>query len=494
MGGVGQDRVKLFQRLLDSSGRLGEWKCVRMIGAGSFGTVLEIRHRHSGELCALKLIPIPLNDDELREQELGGDPNQLRQEFQRQINQVIDKEIGVLQRCKGQPNIVAFYDYDVVPNPANPVCSYIMIRMELLTPLATWLRGKTHRDVVVMLRDISRALTFLESQRMLHRDIKRANIMVGRDGRYKLTDFGEARELLSRSAASTRGVGTPYFMAPEVAQGKPYGAQADLYSLGMTAYHCLCRYRYPFMQSEGIGKDDAYRMRLEGRRVPPIRGVDGRLNRILQRCLEFEPRDRYASARELLEDVEALLRASDFADGRLGGDGGGENAGGGRKAPLWAILTGVGAVAAVLAAIFIALNQPGGRAPTPPVTAPSVTAPPVTAPPVTAPPVTVPPATATPTAAPPSGEAGQDRGVLSDWSEPIEWNYAGPPTQFLVVIRDEAGGEMGRFVTPENRAVLGDDPDLHLQNGVWYEISISVYQTDGTFSDPLSSVWLMARG
>ena len=311
--------LKKYQRIVDRS-KLTGWKCVACLGSGSFGTVLRIRRGGSAD-CALKVIPIPLTEEEFREREaeFGGNRDLLRQEFREQIRKVFDKEIAVLENCKGHPNIVQLYETDVIPDPDRPLRSCILIRMELLTKLETYLYGKTQKDALCMFRDIARALVFLESRRMLHRDIKRANIMVSSKGVFKLTDFGEARDILGRKAASTR-VGTPYYMAPEVALGHPYDARADIYSLAMAVYSCCYRLRYPFQQLGGrssVTAFEAKEIRLQGRRIPPIPDLDERFNAILLRCLEFEPGARYASARILLDDLENLLRSRSFRNARL---------------------------------------------------------------------------------------------------------------------------------------------------------------------------------
>ena len=304
------------QRLIDTSAKMRGWKCTRVIGKGSFGTVCEIRK--GGESCALKIISIPVSDNELYEKqlEMGDNPAMLRAEFQRQIDKVIEKEISVLDLCRGQQNIVQLYDWEVITNPDNNVCFYVLVRMELLTDLMSYLKGKKHKDVLRMFYDVTQALVFLESRRMLHRDIKRANIMVSSKGTYKLTDFGEARDILRRNAASTMA-GTPFFMAPEVAHHQLYDNRADLYSLAMTVYYCLNRNRYPF-QNDNVSAQEAYNMRVdEARQIPPIEGVDDAFNAVLLKCLEYDPNNRYASAFMLLEEIKRVMESRSFRDGTL---------------------------------------------------------------------------------------------------------------------------------------------------------------------------------
>ena len=153
---------KNAQRLIDLSAQMRGWTIVRKLGGGSFGTVFEISHRGS-ENSALKIIPIPLSEHELAEKRLeaGNDDELLRREFQLQVDKVREKEISVLETCKGEPNIVQLYEWETIPNPDNPVCFYVLIRMELLIRLQDYLPGKTQKDALKMFHDIAHALEFL---------------------------------------------------------------------------------------------------------------------------------------------------------------------------------------------------------------------------------------------------------------------------------------------------------------------------------------------
>lgn len=320
MPGETQD-MKKYQSILDASAKMKGWVYVRTIGGGTYGTVIEVQQRRGTEHCALKCIPIPLNDKEFleAEQDCSGDPELMRRDFQSQIKKVLEKEIAVLELCKGQKNVVQMQDYDIVSDPENPVRYYILICMELLIGLRDYLQGKTQWDVLKMFRDIAQGLEFLERRRVLHRDIKRENIMVDRTGAYKLTDFGEARDILTKNAASTKA-GTPYFMAPEVFNQRKYDSRADIYSLAMTVYHCLFQFRYPFQQPDSassITAHEAFSRRMSGAPIPPIPDVDKQFNAILLKCLEYDPRNRYPTAQALLADINRLMQSQTFVNHKL---------------------------------------------------------------------------------------------------------------------------------------------------------------------------------
>jgi len=94
--------------------------------------------------------------------------------------------------------------------------------------------------VLEVLRSAAHALAFAHERGIVHRDIKGANILVDRDGRVVVSDFGIARAVESSSLTATgMMIGTPHFMSPEQCAGKPVGPQSDQYSLGIVAYQML---------------------------------------------------------------------------------------------------------------------------------------------------------------------------------------------------------------------------------------------------------------
>src|SRR5580704_14682179 len=94
--------------------------------------------------------------------------------------------------------------------------------------------------ILIVLRSAAAALAFAHEHGIIHRDIKGANILVDRDGRVVVSDFGIARAVESSSLTATGAmIGTPHFMSPEQCAGKPVGPQSDQYSLGVVAYQML---------------------------------------------------------------------------------------------------------------------------------------------------------------------------------------------------------------------------------------------------------------
>jgi hypothetical protein len=159
-------------------------------------------------------------------------------------------------------------------------------------------------------RDAARGLAHAHDKGVIHRDVKPGNLLVDRGGRVVVTDFGLARLTDSASLTSTDAiVGTPKYMSPEQILAhaqRPVDGRADIYSLGATLYHVVAG-RPPFDAPTVQGFIKAI---LEERPPSPRRfnrNVPHDLATVIRRCLEKDPKDRYASAADLADDLDRLL-------------------------------------------------------------------------------------------------------------------------------------------------------------------------------------------
>ncbi len=284
------------------------WETARLIGRGSFGAVYEIRRSVFGETerCALKYISIPQDDSEIRDMKSEGmDDKSITRSFEEQARDIV-KEYRLMMQLNDCPNVVHCYDVESVQKDEGFGWD-IYIRMELLTPLTELLsetRDFAEADTVKLARDIGTALRDCRRLNIVHRDVKPQNIFVSKDGRYKLGDFGIAR-ISEMTGSATARVGTYSTMAPEVFNGEPYGAAADVYSLGMVLYWLLNERRGPFVSvNTAAEKNQALRRRMSGEALPaPVNG-SAELKGIVLKCCAFDPKERYRSAEELLRDLE----------------------------------------------------------------------------------------------------------------------------------------------------------------------------------------------
>jgi serine/threonine protein kinase len=179
--------------------------------------------------------------------------------------------------------------------------------------LADRLRAGTipPREAAQLLIGVARALHFAHQNGIVHRDMKPANVLLDPEGVPKVTDFGIAKRLKGDTPLTLSGavIGTPTYMAPEQAKGtsRDVGAAADVYSLGAILYEMLAG-RPPFLPDES---ETALMMRvITEDPVSPAwhrPDVPRDLETICLKCLEKEPRDRYASAAAFAEDLRRYL-------------------------------------------------------------------------------------------------------------------------------------------------------------------------------------------
>ncbi|XP_053689709.1 serine/threonine-protein kinase Nek7-like [Sabethes cyaneus] len=110
----------------------------------------------------------------------------------------------------------------------------------------------SQRTVLVKFIDMAEALQYLHQRRVIHRDLKPENVLIGADNRLKLADFGIAKICVPSGgddAMNMTIVGTPLYMAPEIASGKRYDFKSDIWPLGVIFYE-LCMLTHPFLEGE----------------------------------------------------------------------------------------------------------------------------------------------------------------------------------------------------------------------------------------------------
>ncbi|NXR64374.1 STK36 kinase, partial [Rhadina sibilatrix] len=185
---------------------------LEMIGEGSFGRVYKGRRKHSAQVVALKFIP-----------KVGRSEKELKN-LQREIDIVRDLH---------HPNIIQMLDSFETAKEVVVVTDYA--EGELFQILEDD-RNLPEDQVQTIAAQLISALYYLHSHRILHRDMKPQNILLGKDGVVKLCDFGFARAMSIHTMVLTSIKGTPLYMSPELVEERPYDHTADLWSVGCILY------------------------------------------------------------------------------------------------------------------------------------------------------------------------------------------------------------------------------------------------------------------
>jgi eukaryotic-like serine/threonine-protein kinase len=216
------------------------------------------------------------------------------------------------------------------------------------------------RQAAQLLVTIARAIAHAHDHGVLHRDLKPSNVLVDLDGVPHVTDFGLARRVGAEAHLTLTGqiLGTPGYMAPEQAFGRPQdvGTAADIYSLGALFYHLLTG-RAPF-----VGESPTAVLRqLEQREPVSPRLLNPAVPRDAEtpclKALKKEPSRRYASAGEFADDIERFLRGEPIHARPVSG---GERLGRwARRRP--AAATAIGVAALLVATVLLLINRANVR-------------------------------------------------------------------------------------------------------------------------------------
>jgi WD40 repeat protein len=221
-------------------------------------------------------------------------------------------EAEVIARMQ-HPNIVQVFAIGIQTSKLGQAfgCPYFSQEFVDGGSLETNLGGKPRPAAAAaqMIETLARAVHYAHEQGVVHRDLKSANILLTAQGVPKISDFGLAKQLDNPAGETIQGtiMGTPEYMAPEQAMGQTdIGPPADIYALGVILYE-LVTGRPPF---QGPTLDVLTQVRT--REPMPLgllqTGTPRDLETICHKCLRKEPRLRYASARELAEDLRRFQR------------------------------------------------------------------------------------------------------------------------------------------------------------------------------------------
>ena len=201
------------------------------------------------------------------------------------------------------PNIVSVYD--VVDEGS---LHYIVMELIEGITLKSYILKKGHlgvKETIGIAIQVAQGLAAAHDQHIVHRDIKPQNMIISRDGKVKVADFGIARAVSSQTIG-VNAVGSVHYISPEQAKGNYSDGRSDLYSLGITMYEMLTG-KLPFDGDNPVSVALAH---LEEPVQPPSRinpEVSASLDRIILKCTQKKPERRYQNAYELIADLRHAL-------------------------------------------------------------------------------------------------------------------------------------------------------------------------------------------
>ncbi len=270
---------------------IGRYEVEREIGRGAMGIVYRAKDPAIGRTVAIKTIRL----SELAEEK---ELQQLRQRLMREA-----QSAGILSH----PGIVTVYD--VAEDESNAFIFMEFVEGETLEKLLLARQPPSREHLLRIFRQTAAALDFAHSKGIIHRDVKPANLMVTSGGDAKITDFGIAKIVSQQMTMTGMVLGTPYYMSPEQVQGHPVDGRSDQFSLAVIAYEILTGQR-PY------SADSLATLILKiVTETPPSPetlnpALDKSVSTVFSRVFAKDPRNRYPSCAEFVEDLARAVEAS----------------------------------------------------------------------------------------------------------------------------------------------------------------------------------------
>ncbi len=275
---------------MNENSLIGKYRIIEHIGHGGMADVYKALHPELNRVVALKVLNRTLVHR-----------SEMRERFRREA-----RAIAALDH----PNIVKVYDFDIVNDAYFMVMEFI--EGETLSKRLADLHRRGERmslhDVLVVGSSVGEALHIAHEQGVLHRDVKPSNIMFRSGGRAVLTDFGVAKMVNVSSDITATGAvaGTPAYMAPEQWTNDGPDRRSDIYSLGVVLYQ-MATGELPFTD------DRAGRLMFKHiSEAPPMPrnlcpSIPVELERVILHSLAKDPKDRYQTAQELVDDLREIV-------------------------------------------------------------------------------------------------------------------------------------------------------------------------------------------
>lgn len=259
------------------------YEIIEKVGSGGMADVYKARCHRLNRFVAIKILKPEYSDDK---------------NFVLKFRAEAQSAAGL-----SHPNIVNVYDVG-----DDDGLYYIVMELVEGITLKSFIerKGKLEiREAVGIAIQIAQGLEAAHSNHIIHRDIKPQNIIISREGKVKVTDFGIAKAATSNTITSN-AMGSVHYISPEQARGGYSDEKSDIYSLGITLYEMLSG-MVPF---GGDNTVSVALLHIQGEAMP-LRQIDPNiplsLERIVQKCMQKKPERRYLTAAELIADLKQSI-------------------------------------------------------------------------------------------------------------------------------------------------------------------------------------------
>jgi len=267
-------------RLLDN-----RYEILEIIGTGGMAVVYKARCHRLNRLVAIKILKDEFSRDE---------------EFRRRFHAE-----GEAVAMLSHPNIVQVYDVSSSDN-----ADFIVMELIDGITLKQYMEKKgvlNWKETLHFGMQIGKALEHAHSRGIVHRDIKPHNVMVLKNGSVKVTDFGIARVMSKSNTLTKEALGSVHYISPEQAKGGWVDNRSDLYSLGVVMYEMMTG-RPPY---DGESPVAVAIQHINGGAPAPSTlnpNIPGGLEQIIRKAMALDTKDRYASATEMLRDMDEFRK------------------------------------------------------------------------------------------------------------------------------------------------------------------------------------------